>query len=384
MITERELNIEEAYSRLTKMHQHLGLHSKIELSKNNSLVATCHLYDKTYNEVSCGAGKGEHCELGALAESLEHYFVDKSAPAVIGSDQILQSIAPFDDWLLKSIPPDCRLPSFNFQALNSDHEIVIPAILIAPSSKNVDAIEKTAAGFLSKYATNSGTALGCTENEALLHAINEAIERHALSMYYLSLCGLASPLKLYQPSNSFLEETFSHDTELFRCAKKLEIYMTHDFYDVPFCIAVSRDKKEGSLSSLGSGSSINPSIAMYRAVTEQIQCEHLSGTTEKQEDLSAENMLAQSTRLSALLHPCPTSAVPDFHPPRIDLSVRGQVKRTLINLEKENKTAFYRTLYEHPNLATVVQVFIPGLERFHLIRSGIPVAPQRALKGIRQ
>lgn len=270
MITERELNIEEAYSRLTKMHQHLGLHSKIELSKNNSLVATCHLYDKTYNEVSCGAGKGEHCELGALAESLEHYFVDKSAPAVIGSDQILQSIAPFDDWLLKSIPPDCRLPSFNFQALNSDHEIVIPAILIAPSSKNVDAIEKTAAGFLSKYATNSGTALGCTENEALLHAINEAIERHALSMYYLSLCGLASPLKLYQPSNSFLEETFSHDTELFRCAKKLEIYMTHDFYDVPFCIAVSRDKKEGSLSSLGSGSSINPSIAMYRAVTEQI------------------------------------------------------------------------------------------------------------------
>ncbi|MBF8673451.1 YcaO-like family protein [Pseudomonas fulva] len=384
MITEREMNIDEAYSRLTKMHQHLGLHSKIELSKNNSLVATCHLYDKTYKEVSCGAGKGEHCELGALAESLEHYFVDKSAPAVIGSDQILQSIAPFDDWLLKSIPPGCRLPSFNFQALNSYHEIVIPAILIAPSSKNVDAIEKTAAGFLSKYATNSGTALGCTENEALLHAINEAIERHALSMYYLSLCGLASPLKLYQPSNSFLEETFSHDTELFRCAKKLEIYMTHDFYDVPFCIAVSRGKKEGSLSSLGSGSSINPSIAMYRAVTEQIQCEHLSGTTEKQEDLSAENMLAQSTRLSALLHPCPTYAVPDFHPPRIDLSVRGQVKRTLINLEKENKIAFYRTLYEHPNLATVVQVFIPGLERFHLIRSGIPVAPQCALKGIRQ
>ncbi|WP_413468979.1 YcaO-like family protein [Pseudomonas fulva] len=162
------------------------------------------------------------------------------------------------------------------------------------------------------------------------------------------------------------------------------MYTTHDVYDVPFCIACIVAKKEGSLSSLGSGSSINPSLAMYRAVTEQIQCEHLSGATEKQEDLSAKHMLAQSTRLSALLHPCPTYFVPDFHPPRIDLSVRGQVKRTLINLEKENKTAFCRTLYEHPNLATVVQVFIPGLERFHLIRSGIPVAPQRALKGIRQ
>jgi ribosomal protein S12 methylthiotransferase accessory factor len=73
-----------------------------------------------------------------------------------------------------------------------------------------------------------------------------------------------------------------------------------------------------------------------------------------------------------------------FHPPHIELSVRGQVKRTAINLEKQNKTVFYRTLYEHPNFATVVQVFIPGLERFHLIRSGIPVAPQSAFKGIRQ
>ncbi|MEW5621436.1 YcaO-like family protein [Pseudomonas putida] len=384
MITERELNIEEAYNRLTRLHHHLGLQSKTKLSKKSSLVATCHLYDSAYKEVSCGAGKGEHCELGALAESLEHYFVDKSTPPLIESDQILQSIAPFDDWLLKSIPPDCRIPYFSLQALNSYDEIAIPAILIAPSSRNIDEIEKTAAGFLSKYSTNSGTALGCTENEALLHAINEAIERHALSMYYLSLCGLTSPPKLYQPSNSFLEETFAHDTELLRRARKLEIYLTHDFYEVSFCIAVSRSKKEGSLSSIGSGSSINPSIAMYRAVTEQIQCEQLSGATEKQEDLSAEKMLTHSTRLSALIHPCPTYAVPAFHPPHTDLSVRGQVKRTLINLEKHNKIAFYRTLYEHPNLATVVQVFIPGLERFHLIRSGIPVAPQSALKGIRQ
>lgn len=220
MITERELTIEEAYNRLTRLHHHLGLHSKTKLSKKNSLVATCHLYDSAYKEVSCGAGKGEHCELGALAESLEHYFVDKSTPPLIESDIILQSIAPFDDWLLKSIPPDCRIPYFSLQALNSYDEIAIPAILIAPSSRNIDEIEKTAAGFLSKYATNSGTALGCTESEALLHAINEAIERHALSMYYLSLCGLTSPPKLYQPSSSFLEETFSHDTELLRRAKK--------------------------------------------------------------------------------------------------------------------------------------------------------------------
>ncbi len=123
----------------------------------------------------------------SLAESLEHYFVEKSTPSLIESDKILQSIAPFDDWLLKSIPPNCRIPYVSLQALNSYDEIAIPAILMAPSSGNIDEIEKTAAGFLSKYSTNSGTALGCTENEALLHAINEAIERHPLYVLPITL-----------------------------------------------------------------------------------------------------------------------------------------------------------------------------------------------------
>ncbi|WP_265411760.1 YcaO-like family protein [Pseudomonas putida] len=245
-------------------------------------------------------------------------------------------------------------------------------------------MQKTAAGFLAKYSTNSGTAIGCTESEALLHALNESIERHALSMYYLSLCKLTSPPQIYRPSDSFLEDTFVHDRKLLRHASKLEIYLTHDFYDVPFCIAITRSKKEGSLCSVGSGSSINPSTAMYRAVTELIQCEQLSGSKEKQDDLTTKKMLAQSARLSPLLHPCPRYDVPTYHPPRIELSVRGQIKRTLTNLRKQNKSVFYRTLYEHPNLATAVQVFIPGLERFHLIRSGMPVAPQSAFNGYRQ
>lgn len=98
MITERELNIDEAYDRLTRLHQHLGLNSRTTLARTNKLVATCHLYDSAYKEVSCGAGKGEYCELGALAESLEHYFVDDITSTIIDSDQILKSIEPFDDF----------------------------------------------------------------------------------------------------------------------------------------------------------------------------------------------------------------------------------------------------------------------------------------------
>ncbi|MDT8926111.1 YcaO-like family protein [Pseudomonas taiwanensis] len=383
MITERELNIEEAYNRLTGLHRQLGLHARIHHSKKKGLVATCHLYDRSFKEVSSGAGKGEYCELGALAESLEHYFMDAIAPTLISSDHILKSMEPFDDWLLKSIPSNCQIPYFKLEALDSHAEINVPAIMMAPSPQNVDEIERTAAGFLAKYATNAGMAQGCTENEALLHAINEAIERHALSLYYLSLCGLSSPPELYRPSDTFLEEVFTHDNALFRHAKNLNIFLSHDFYDVPFCIAVSPEKRIGTLCHVGSGCSISPSIAMYRAVTENIQCEQLHGHVEKQEDLSTATMLLQSERLAALLNPCPTHTVPTSHPQSPELSARRQIKRTLINLGKHNRAIFYRTLYAHPNFATVVQVFIPGLERFHLIRSGIPVAPQSVFKDTR-
>lgn len=135
---------------------------------------------------------------GALAESLEHYFLNTATPTTTSSDTLLSNIAPFDDWLLKSIPTNCAIPCFEFESLNSYDVIQVPAILTAPSQKNADDISRTTASFLAKYATNSGMALGCTESEALLHGINEALERHILSLYYLSLCDLAPPQKLYR------------------------------------------------------------------------------------------------------------------------------------------------------------------------------------------
>jgi ribosomal protein S12 methylthiotransferase accessory factor len=380
-MTERELSIEEACNRLTRLNERLGLHAKITFPKERGLVATCQLYDKNFYEVSSGAGKGEHCEVGALAESLEHYFMEAVTPTKVPGNELLKRIEPYDDWLIKSIPAYLEIPCFRFEALSRNEEIDIPAILMAPSPQNIANIEKTSANFLTKYATNSGMALGCTENEALLHAINEAIERHALSLHYLSLCGFAAPPEFYRPSPSFLEDTFGHDGELLRHAKKLDIFLSHAFYDVPFCIAVSKPTKRHALCNVGSGCSINPSTAMYRAVTEHLQCQQLHSTVEKQEDRNALKMLTQSKRLATLLHPCPTYAVPTLHPTSSNISIRGQIKRTLINLENHQKTIFSRTLFTDPGLATVVQVYIPGLERFHLIRSGIPVAPQSIFKG---
>ena len=383
-MNERDLSGEEANKRLTELYLELDMHPTI-IEQPGGLVSTCSIYDSAATEISSGAGKGRDCHLGAMAECLEHYFTTTKKPRPFTTERILNAIEPFDDWLIKSIPEGCEIPAFQLEALNTTDTIIVPAILLAPSAENADDIEKTPASFLLKYSSNSGVALGCTEHEALLHALNEAIERHALSVYYMALCGLAQAPELYRPADSFLTETFGDNELLLETARNMDIYMSNNFFDVPFCIAMPRTPCEHTLSAIGSGCSVNPAIALSRAVTELIQCEQLRGAQEEQEDRAVYQALSDCSRLAPLRHPKLSYEPPLFHPLFSEQSVRAQIKHISLALHRQHKSAFFHTLYERPGYATVLQVYIPGLERFHLIRSGIPVVPQSAFhKGIKQ
>ncbi|MFF7105705.1 YcaO-like family protein [Pseudomonas sichuanensis] len=378
MLSERELSEHEAQLRLEQLCKSLGLHPKIENLGDDDLVASCVLHDATGNELSSGAGKGRNCKLGALAECLEHHLSATPTPLSICSEVIVESAKNLDDWLLLSLPP-CSIPAFESEAADSDARLYVPAALLAPEARIARQTGDTPAAFINKYSSNSGTALGCTENEALLHAINEVIERHALSIYYLSLCNLTTPLKLFQPAPSLIKQAFSNHSELEDHSKDLKIYMSDTFYDTYFCIAIPSSSLPNELSVIGSGCSTDPSTALYRAVTEQIQCERLRSSKELLEDEDTSVTLSKSKKLAALLHPLPNANYPSLHPSVKSYSVRQQIKRTLLNLKEYDRQVFYHVLFDEPGLASVVQVYIPGLERFHLIRSGIPVAPQSAL-----
>ncbi len=381
MIAERELTEAEAKKRLDLLCEQLGFSMHIKGSPS-SRVATCDLKDATGKIISTGAGKGRACQIGSLAESLEHYFL--SAPCYnpttlrSGSD-ITQNPALRNDAFLRSIPKASRLPTYELTSLDSTRKIQIPALLLTPSpslaraTKNIPSCD-----YLSKYSSNSGTAIGGTENEALLHAINESIERHVLSHYYLSLCGLTPQPKLYTPSRSFFSETFADDSTLLHHEKHMSLYMTHAFFDVFFCIAVSKKNKKPVLASVGSGCSLDPSVALYRAVTELIQCQALTSSKDLKDDESTLAFLRTSARLSTLINPLPAQTPEPFHPSREKTPPLHQIQKIAANLEGNGHTVFYRNLFNTPGTACVTQVYIPGLERFHLIRSGIPVAPQQA------
>ncbi len=389
MIAERELNRHEAEIRLNILCNKLNLNPHLEFLTPEKLVATCTLTNAVGDRVSAGAGKGQCCALGALAESIEHYLSESGKYIETQqtlSDELLSRTEFNDDWIINSIPSSCTLHTCELQALDDDARLPVPAILLSPGEPlTFQTSSNTDLAFLAKYATNSGTALGCSENEAVLHALNEAIERHALSVYYLSVCGLAPPLNLKKPSSSFLHETFSSHLSLLRHSEKLRIYLTCDFYGTYFCIAINEQTTIDSLAVIGSGCSVLPDVALYRAVSEQMQCELLHNDEEKEADTLAAKLLSTSSRLQTLINPVLPTAVKSFHPPRTALSLRNQIQQTLLNLKKNGRSAFLRTLFNEPGLACAVQIYIPGLERFHLIRSGNPVAPQSALsRGIRE
>lgn len=71
--------------------------------------------------------------------------------------------------------------------INHSRFYPVPVQLINPDIVPMAIDVPEPQSFLSRYSTNSGTAFGLTTNEALLHSVNELVERDALSDLYYSI-----------------------------------------------------------------------------------------------------------------------------------------------------------------------------------------------------
>ncbi|WP_277423447.1 YcaO-like family protein, partial [Pseudomonas viridiflava] len=74
--------------------------------------------------------------------------------------------------------------------MQSGAPVLLPAVLQMPHIPLTGkACMQAELSFLNKYSSNSGIAFGCSRPEALLHGLNEVVERHVLSKIFMSLCG---------------------------------------------------------------------------------------------------------------------------------------------------------------------------------------------------
>lgn len=276
---------------------------------------------------------------------------------------------------------------FRLTSLNNNEELFAPCALLCPeTTQTVHEDSNSALHFLSRYSSNSGIAFGCTENEALLHGTHEIIERHILSLFYMTVCGLGPTMKLYTPSTALLETALRGHPSALASASRLQVIIIKDVLSVYFAVAFPKAGPGAHhLSPIGSGCSLEIQTAIQRAVTEQFQSEDLYDATEESIDRESFALLSKSKHLKHLIDfaPVTRATLPTIDiPTHTDFAtVSAQLEILQKNLSNTGMKIFRRTVARFSSNSIVAQVYIPGLERFNIIRNGRLVAPQYVLRG---
>ena len=390
-MSERELSPTEALFNIMSTLHTLGLSAVTRYTTPSKLVATAELFDDNDNLVESGAGKGPDSLIGALAESIEHFSTFQplaDAPIRYRPDKIATQKAVAEDGIFTSLPPTENLiECFRLTSLNDNEELFAPCILLCPeTTQNVHEDSNSALRFLSRYSSNSGIAFGCTENEALLHGIHETIERHILSLFYMAICGLGPAIELYTPSTALLETALTSHPAAFTSADRLQVIIIKDVLSVYFAVAFPKAGPGAHhLSPIGAGCSLEIHTAIQRAVTEQFQSEDLYDAAEESIDRETFDLLSRSRHLKNLIDFAPIikATLPIIDAPaHIDpMTVSAQLETLQKNLSIKGMKIFHRTVARFSSNSIVTQIYIPGLERFNIIRNGRLVVPQYVLRG---
>uniref|UniRef100_A0A7C1WSV9 YcaO domain-containing protein n=1 Tax=Pseudomonas graminis TaxID=158627 RepID=A0A7C1WSV9_9PSED len=385
---EREFSVSASEQKIREAISSLSLIPSVKYIDSCKTVATCTLSDDSGSAVAEGAGKGQHCQLGALAESIEHYALEHCSSNGLVSRRIYEVRRQASiklDGILANLPDsEALIDCVELKDISNGSLAAIPAVMQLPDRALVEKnTSRTDTAFLSRYSTNSGIAFGCSENEAILHGLNEVLERHMLSKILMSLCGQYDSILMRSVDVVVMRQVFPGSSRFCTLATSMKILITETIQGVYFAMAIPK-QPDGRyiVCPLGSGCSVDPRIAIERAATELHQTMALYDEVEKATDHSAFALANYSSTLRPLINlevlRNTELSCKRLDPPR-RLSVQEQVEFILEKVEVTGLRAFKRTLLDFENGCVVAQVYVPGLERFNLIRAGIPVVPQHLL-----
>lgn len=388
-MSEREFSPPEALLKIEKIIHSLNFSARTKFADDSRFVATAELFDKDNNLIDSGAGKGPDSLVGALAESIEHFSTfcfNADNISIQRCEFIASQKAAEHDGFLASIPcAEESIESFKLITVDKTKELFVPCILLRPTMNRKSWSDASASvQFLSRYASNSGIAFGCTKSEALLHGTNEVIERHILSRFFMAICSIGPALKLYAPSRGLLAKSLQYDADAIALADKLQVIIIKNVMNVFFSVAIPNSGPgDMHLSAIGSGCSLDICIAIQRAVTEQFQVNVLYDDRQDELDRNTLDFLASSNKLKNLIDFSPVRNIDlpliERPPPIFEKSVSLQLEALEKYISRTGGAIYHRVVADYSNNGIVCQSYIPGLERFNLIRNGCLVVPQQGL-----
>jgi len=408
---ERALSLEEAEKRVRQTIRDFGLSPHLEEHGRNGDGPTawsCDLIrpDGVMASKGSGFGKGNRIasRVGALFEALEHLL---DGPGYFNADEVfLRPSNSFTGTALSAeasiailaTTPERELACRRYTSLQSKEQIDVPLYLSSPwyledSARGVRDMVGDLFNYreLARYSTNSGCAIGATDNEATLHAVNEVIERDAISLL------LARSFLGDEPPTLVKEDTLPE--ELANLLSYVESQLGSRVYlvdmttevDVPAYMAYTLPTVDRTQLH-GAGASLSPRCAAYRAISELLQCHLLRNNTE----LSTEDLIVrlEPLRKYPSLYRCGFFDLTDLLPQaRLvafeDRLIPDGLDAHLIELSRrvyaKGFSIYQRRIHSLSNGINTVHVIIPGMEHFMTITNGIVIAPgDRGIQAVRK
>jgi len=392
---ERELSLDAALSRSERDLRALGLTVDIERHGSGPHLTLAHLRDPGGNTLALGLGKGHAlaAEVGARFEALEHLLSSRyahAAPVLRCVDELLAAqgaeAAGQVPFALLADQREETMACHRFSGMEGqgfDYPIALsfPDYVAAPLPG--DTFDYAG---LKRYSCNSGLAIGSTLDEALLHALNECIERDALSLFLIRHFFYADPgaPRVVATEDSTPDIQTLHQQVCGIIQADVTLLDISTEFGVTCCVATDDLVRRKAL--FGAGASLDPALAARRALYELLQShlgmlEHEGKTVKTDPPEHCSELLRAWPSLQRCLQ-FDVQTLLRTHPaervglrPRPLGSLREQIRCITQQLHEAGLTPGYRVVHSEPSGTVLVNVVVPGLERFFLVMLGNVVAP---------
>ncbi|MGO1072078.1 YcaO-like family protein [Lysobacter sp. CA199] len=395
---ERERSLDDANRVIRECIRRRGWTVETQDMGGHLITVKCTLRDADGELLSRGFGKGEAATslTGALYEAVEHHYCKSAHAATPVEYPPAESIAedprnaglPFVSAFAQNAGR--RIACRRYSSYSGGPELTVPLFLTFPEYpvgvSARDARDDFDYGSITRFSSNSGTAIGASFEEAALHGIAEIVERDAWSLFLIAhyLDGARRYGRLIEPSSLPEEVARVHRLAERRLDRRVLLLDITSDLDLPVFIAVTEERLPFEVVfPHGCGASPYPQYAAIRALSELTQCVDIKESSEHLAELDqlALDMLVDYPKL----HDCAMFQIdPDRmergewpHPDKPRVAPKRLLPLLVQELEARGISLYHAINHREGEDFCVVSSLSPELERFFLVTTGILMAPGR-------
>jgi ribosomal protein S12 methylthiotransferase accessory factor len=379
------------------LNLNMNMHFQIVGSAGKLYTYLCLINNHNIQLTFRGAGSGlsQEAKVKAVYEAMEDSLVYQTLGQInnqhikmfstltspstdfLDQNELLPEILKSSDFLLNSYP------WLKLQNLNSINDsIYYPLGLLFPHASHFEYYNKYInQAAISHIANSTGIAMGASEVEALIHGINDWIERDAYGLFLLNTI-----IKKVKPARRVVKNTLPDNLqkhiqviENINNDELVIIDMTSDL-DIPSFL-VSFTKQPVPVQPSGLGASLCKIDALQQALFEALQSrDRYNDNTIISRHKTIQHYQTYPILLQAfkidLLQLINEGCFIDIHwhesvTQKTDPDLANQLKLIIKMITARRMNIFYNVLFKDVNGVALVYVLLAGAETFGMMREGL-------------